>query len=190
MMWSTVQKHSVCTQLSFNADHLQSHISAGTQASAQWSSGPSCESLIYLYSCFQTWPVGNVQRIGSKVYPEFSFHTRSRGLSTQTHSQKQQILSIIQARGGGAGCSRRKQEVTYYSRSNHIVFFTTHRHWCQLLSPDQICLLLVLSSLHLLRVNSIIRLPNSLFVSPCCVLTSTFILFIFIHISLLYSTTV
>ena len=48
----------------------------------------------YPWSCFQTWPVGKVQRIGSRVYP-FHTCTTQQKFSAQTRSKQQQILCII-----------------------------------------------------------------------------------------------
>ena len=91
---------------------------------------------------FSDMTCGKIRRICYRVYPQFTFHTIQRG-GSQTHSQQQQILRIIQARAVAAGSSRQRQEAMYWlCCRDYVIFFTTNRQH-QLLSPQTLNIFVV-----------------------------------------------
>ena len=70
--------------------------------------------------------VDKVRRIGSGLNSQDALNTCTTQQEVLcTLSQRKQILRRIQAGGGAAGCSRQRQEETYYLRCrDHMIFLT------------------------------------------------------------------
>ena len=80
-----------------------------------------------------------------ELSPEFLFHS---WITCSTRSQQHQILLLVQVRGGAAGCSRQRQEVTcYLCCRGHVIMFTSPDTSSALIttnsSPLRLCLLRV-----------------------------------------------
>ena len=118
--------------------------------------------LVVLYRCFQTWPLGKIWRMAPEFTQSSPFtHAQHSGrFSAQTRSQQQQILRIIPVRGGAAGCSRQRQEVTLTPLRRSIDSVDSTRHCCQLFSPQT---LLTSSSVSSTWMTALFHLGNICF---------------------------
>ena len=100
-----------------------------------WKHTGGCMSVCYfMWFCGTVGPEDNVRRIGSRLYPQFAFHTYATKREVLCTNVFTTATNPPQYLGKG-GCSRQRKEVTdSFCCRDHVIFFTKHRHRHQLLS--------------------------------------------------------